>query len=112
LLADVAAAACVLVAVSGHSLVPMMLLVNVGIATLLLPRRAYLYAALAALGVLVPYFLVTFYGGVPRSAVETGAVVVAYFVVAALLRYVGGHVRATEDLAAQRGVDLLNLEQI
>ena len=101
-----------LVSVSGHNLVPMMLLVNVGIAALLLPHRAYLFAAIAAFGVTVPYAYNQLTGGAERSGVETAAVVVAYFIVGALLRYLGGHMRATEDLAAQRGVDLLNLEQI
>ena len=112
LLMDIVAASLVLVSLSGHNLVPMMLLVNVGIAALLLPHRAYLFAALASLGVAVPFAYSRFYGVPENSGVETAAVVVAYFIVAALLRYLGGHMRATEDLAAQRGVDLLNLEQI
>ncbi len=45
---DILAASLVLIALSGHSLVPMMLLVNVGIASLLLPRRAFLFATSAA----------------------------------------------------------------
>ena len=112
LLVDIVAASLVLVSLSGHNLVPMMLLVNVGIAALLLPHRAYLFAAIAAFGVTVPYAYNQLTGGAERSGVETAAVVVAYFIVGALLRYLGGHMRATEDLAAQRGVDLLNLEQI
>jgi two-component system sensor histidine kinase PilS (NtrC family) len=112
LLIDIVAASLVLVSLSGHNLVPMMLLVNVGIAALLLPHRAYLFAAFAAFGVTVPYAYAHLTGTPERSGVETAAVVVAYFIVAALLRYLGGHMRATEDLAAQRGVDLLNLEQI
>ena len=112
LLVDIVAASLVLVSLSGHNLVPMMLLVNVGIAALLLPHRAYLFAAIAAFGVAVPYAYNQLTGGAERSGVETAAVVVAYFIVGALLRYLGGHMRATEDLAAQRGVDLLNLEQI
>ena len=112
LLIDIVAASLVLVALSGHNLVTMMLLVNVGIAALLLPHRAYLFAAFAAFGVTVPYAYAQLTGGPQRSGVETAAVVIAYFIVAALLRYLGGHMRATEDLAAQRGVDLLNLEQI
>lgn len=113
LLIDIVAASIALVALSGHSLVPMMLLVNVGIAALLLPHRAYLFAAVAALGIVLPYTYAQIAGiGRDRSVVETGAIVVAYFIVATLLRYLGGHMRATEDLAKQRGVDLLNLEQI
>jgi two-component system sensor histidine kinase PilS (NtrC family) len=112
LLIDIIAASLVLIALSGHSLVPMMLLVNVGIAALLLPHRAYVFATIAAIGVAIPYLLDTVAGGQAANSVETSAIVVAYFIVAALLRYLGGHMRAAEDLAAQRGVDLLNLEQI
>ena len=113
LLLDIVAASLVLIALSGYSIVPMMLLVNVGIAALLLPRRAYLFAALAALGVLLPYAYAQLTVPVAEHpSAETAAIVIAYFVVATLLRYLGGHMRATEDLAAQRGVDLLNLEQV
>ena len=112
LLIDIVAASLVLIALSGHSLVPMMLLVNVGIAALLLPHRAYVFAMIAAIGVTVPYLFDSMAGGPASSGVEVIVIVVAYFIVAALLRYLGGHMRAAEDLAAQRGVDLLNLEQI
>ncbi len=113
LLIDIVAASVVLVALSGHSLVPMMLLVNVGIAALLLPHRAFVFAAFAAVGVVFPFVYAQLIGtGTDRSVLEIVSIVVAYFIVAALLRYLGGHMRATEDLAAQRGVDLLNLEQI
>jgi two-component system sensor histidine kinase PilS (NtrC family) len=90
----------------------MMLLVNVGIAALLLPHRAYVFATIAAIGVAVPYVFDAMAGGQEPNSIETSAIIVAYFIVAALLRYLGGHMRAAEDLAAQRGVDLLNLEQI
>lgn len=113
LLIDIVAASLVLVALAGHSIVPMMVLVNVGIAALLLPRRAYAFAAIAALGVLVPHihdWVNDLAANHPLG--ETAALVIAYFVVALLLRYLGGHMRAAEDLAAQRGVDLLNLEQV
>ncbi|MBA8882569.1 ATP-binding protein [Dokdonella fugitiva] len=113
LLIDIVAASLVLIALTGHSLVPMMLLVNVGIAALLLPHRAYVFATAAALGVAMPYaYQLLSEPGRENNSVETIAVVVAYFIVAALLRYLGGHMRAAEDLAARRGVDLLNLEQI
>jgi len=113
LVLDIVAASLVLVALTGHSLVPMMLLVNVGIAALLLPRRAYLFAAIAAVGVAAPYFYKRLIEpDAVHPTVETISIVITYFIVAALLRYLGGHMRATEDLAAQRGVDLLNLEQV
>lgn len=113
LVIDITAASLVLVALAGHSIVPMMLLVNVGIAAFLLPRRAYLFAAIATLGVLAPHAYEWFTGAAPvKPGAETAAIVIAYFVIAILLRYLGGHMRAAEDLAAQRGVDLLNLEQV
>jgi two-component system sensor histidine kinase PilS (NtrC family) len=113
LLIDIAAATSVQIALAGQGIVPMMVLVNVGIAALLLPRRAYLFAALAALGAIAPYAYAWLAGpAFTPPGIETAGVLVAYFIVAALLRYLGGHMRATEDLAAQRGVDLLNLEQI
>jgi len=112
LLLDIVAASLVLVALAGHTLVPMMLLVNVGIAALLLPRRAYLFAAVAGVGVTAPFALSRVLATGTQPSLESFAIVVAYFIVAALLRYLGGHMRAAEDLAAQRGVDLLNLEQI
>ena len=114
LVIDIAAASLVLVALAGHSIVPLMVLVNVGIAALLLPRRAYAFAAIAALGVLIPPVNAALQGARPSQTdvAETAIIVVAYFVVALLLRHLGGHMRAAEDLAAQRGVDLLNLEQI
>ena len=113
LLLDIVAASAVLIALSGHTIVPMMLLVNVGIAALLLPHRAFLFSAIASVGVVVPYTYAHLSGsGGEHPTAETVSIVVAYFIVAALLRYLGGHMRATEDLAAQRGVDLLNLEQV
>jgi two-component system sensor histidine kinase PilS (NtrC family) len=113
LVLDIFAASLVLVALTGHSLVPMMLLVNVGIAALLLPRRAYLFAAIAAAGVIAPDFYKRLIEpDALHPTTETITIVLAYFVVATLLRFLGGHMRAAEDLAAQRGVDLLNLEQV
>ncbi len=110
---DIVAAAAVLLALSGYSLVPMMLLVNIGIAALLMPHRAYLFATGAAIGVATPYL----YDRLNDSHEATSglavlAMAVAYFVTATLLRNLGGHLREAEDLAEQRGADLLNLEQI
>lgn len=113
LVIDITAASLVLVALAGHSIVPMMVLVNVGIAALLLPRRAYLFATIAAIGILVPFGYEWLSDPTPRRPdAETAFNVIAFFMVAVLLRYLGGHMRAAEDLAAQRGVDLLNLEQV
>lgn len=110
---DIVAAAAVLFALAGYGLVPMMLLVNIGIAALLMPRHAYYFALGAAIGVAAPY-VYSVVGGErePANGLLVLAMAIAYFVVATLLRHLGGHLRAAEDLAEQRGADLLNLEQI
>jgi two-component system sensor histidine kinase PilS (NtrC family) len=110
---DIIAAAAVLFALTGYGLVPMMLLVNIGIAALLMPRHAYYFALGAAIGVAAPY-VYSLVGGErePANGLLVLAMAIAYFVVATLLRHLGGHLRAAEDLAEQRGADLLNLEQI
>ncbi len=110
---DVLAASLVLVAVRGYDSIPLMLLVNVGIASLLMPNRALLFASIASAGLLLPFALSPWLDiAGARPTRETAAIGLAYFLVAALLRHVGQHMRATEELAEQRGVDLLNLEQI
>lgn len=114
LVLDIVVAALVLVSLSRHSIVPMMLLVNLGVTVLLLPKRGLLLAALAVLAVLAQPVANGLVGLPPSRSllVETAVIVVGYFLVALLLRYVGGHVQATEDLAAQRGADLLSLEHV
>jgi len=114
LVLDIAAAALVLMALSGRGIVPLMLLVNVGISALLLPLRAYAFAVIAVLGVCAPLLVAWLTGSPPgeRDLAEAAVLALAYVAVALLLRYVGRHMRATEDLATQRGVDLLNLEQV
>jgi two-component system sensor histidine kinase PilS (NtrC family) len=113
LVLDIFAASLILVALSGHNAVPIMLLVNVGVAALLLPRRAFFFALLAAVGVIAPAIYANFIDGMASSGLfEASLLGLANFAVAALCFYLGGHMRATEALAAQRGVDLLNLEQV
>ncbi len=113
LIADILAASLVLVSITGYESISLMLLVNVGIASLLLPRRAFLFAALATAGLLLPYAWAHWLSAAPaRSINETVAMAAAYSLVAGLLRHVGLHMRATEELAERRGVDLLNLEQV
>ncbi|MBO9665047.1 ATP-binding protein [Dokdonella sp.] len=113
LFVDILAASLVLVSTSGYETISLMVLVNVGIASLLLPRRAFLFATIAALGLIVPYVYGRFVDpAFTRSPFETTAIAAAYFLVALLMRHVGLHMRATEALAEKRGVDLLNLEQV
>ena len=113
LVIDIIAASLILVALSGHNAVPIMLLVNVGVAALLLPHRAFFFATLAAIGTIAPAFYANFVDNISSTGMfEAGLLSLANFAVAALCFYLGGHMRATEALAAQRGVDLLNLEQV
>jgi len=112
---DVIAASLVLLSLTGgHSSIPVMLMVNVGVGALLLPfGQSMLLAALAALGVIAPALL-SFGGAVSgdRSVLEATLFGVAYFAVAGLCAHLGRQMRETEALAEQRGVDLLNLEQV
>ncbi len=115
LIVDVVAASLILLSISGgHSSIPMMLMVNVGVAALLLPfRQSILLAALAGVGVVVPPLVSALNNTASdRSIVEASLFGLAYFAVAALCAYLGRQMRETEALAEQRGVDLLNLEQV
>ncbi len=112
---DVVVASLVLFSLTGgHSSIPVMLIVNVGVGALLLPfRQSMLLAALAALGVLAPGMLQLISDGVrDRNVLEAALFGVAYFAVAGLCAHLGRQMRETEALAEQRGVDLLNLEQV
>lgn len=112
---DAVAASLILLSIrGGHSSIPMMLMVNVGVGALLLPfRQSIMLAFLAAIGVLAPP-LISFLTAIPtdRSIIEAALFGVAYIAVAALCAYLGRQMRETEALAEQRGVDLLNLEQV
>jgi two-component system sensor histidine kinase PilS (NtrC family) len=112
---DISAAALVLSAITGgHSSIPMMLMVNVGVGALLLPfRQSMLLAGLAAIGVIAPSLVAFFSSSLTdRSVLEASLFGVAYFAVAGLCAHLGRQMRETEALAEQRGVDLLNLEQV
>lgn len=112
---DIVAASLILAALTGgHGSIPIMLMVNVGVGALLLPlRHSMLLAGFASLGVLAPD-LVTYMAEarVERGMFEALLFGVAYFVIAALCAHLGRQMRETEALAEQRGVDLLNLEQV
>jgi len=112
---DTLAASLVLLSISGgHSSIPMMLMVNVGVGALLLPfRQSLLLAALAAIGVIAPPLFNYFVGTTAdRSILEASLFGFAYLAVAALCAHLGRQMRETEALAEQRGLDLLNLEQV
>ncbi|MEO8012148.1 MAG: ATP-binding protein [Dokdonella sp.] len=112
---DVVVASIVLFALTGgHSSIPVMLMVNVGVGALLLPfRQSMLLALLAAIGVLAPSIVQLINEATrDRSVLEAALFGVAYFAVAGLCAHLGRQMRETEALAEQRGVDLLNLEQV
>ena len=67
LVIDILAASLILVALSGHNAVPIMLLVNVGVAALLLPHRAFFFATLAAIGVIAQAFYAIYVDSVVGS---------------------------------------------
>ncbi|HMM66267.1 MAG TPA: ATP-binding protein [Dokdonella sp.] len=102
---DILAAALILLAISGgHSSIPMMLIPF---------RQSMLLAGLAALGVIAPPMLSYISANLAdRSILEASLFGVAYIAVAALCAHLGRQMRETEALAEQRGVDLLNLEQV
>jgi len=112
---DTIAASLVLFSISGgHSSIPMMLMVNVGVGALLLPfRQSMLLAVMAAVGVIAPP-LASYFSSIAtdRSILEATLFGVAYIAVAGLCAHLGRQMRETEALAEQRGVDLLNLEQV
>ncbi|MEO8461513.1 MAG: histidine kinase dimerization/phospho-acceptor domain-containing protein, partial [Dokdonella sp.] len=115
LIIDIVAASLLLIALNGgRSAIPIMLIVNLGGAALWLPlRRALALAVLAAIGVAAPAIVIPFIDGVaPTLGLENGLYTVVYLAITALGHLLGRQLRATEALAEQRGVDLLNLEQV
>ena len=115
LLIDVLAASALLIALNGsHTAIPIMLLVNIGGAALWLSLEyAIGLAMLGTVGICLPALLPANLGG-DRGFVGAEPLLygVAYLAAATICHFLGRHMRATEALAEQRGVDLLNLEQI
>jgi len=91
--------------------IAILLMVNVGAGALLLPpRMAGLFAAFAALALLVQTLVLRHYEpATPRSLVEPLLFGLAYFASAALCYVLGKQMRETEALAERRGIDLANL---
>jgi two-component system sensor histidine kinase PilS (NtrC family) len=115
LVLDIVAAVLVLIAITGgQSSIPMILIVNVGVGALLLPfRQSLALTTLAAVGIVIPTLLPLFDDRLAeRSILEASLFGLAYFAVAGLCAHLGRQMRETEALAEQRGVDLLNLEQV
>ncbi|HET6633153.1 MAG TPA: ATP-binding protein [Rhodanobacteraceae bacterium] len=115
LMVDIAAALMAIIAMhSSRTGIEMMLVVNIGAGALMLqPRPALLFAALAALAV-VGHTVADPEGlsGSNSELLECGLFGLAYFASASLCFALGRQIRASEALAAQRGVDLANLSQV
>ncbi|HET7268321.1 MAG TPA: HAMP domain-containing sensor histidine kinase [Oleiagrimonas sp.] len=93
--------------------ITMMMLVNIGIGALVLPlRSALFFAAVATLGLMVRAVLASRFNGSDDHLLESGLFGLAYFATTGLCHLLGRQIRATEALAAQRGLDLANLSQV
>ncbi len=91
----------------------MLLMVNIGAGALLLPPRvAGLFAALAAIAMLLQCVYVREFEFDDRSLLEAGLLGLGYFASAALCFVLSKQMRETEALAEQRGLDVANLAQL
>lgn len=115
LAADVAMLAMIVVA-GGHSVTPLPILLFPQLAAsgwLLRTQTAFFHAALATV-VLIGLDLVrSFEGRIPYSQLlQTALVCLGYFAMVGVAVALGRYTKASEDLAAQRGIDVANLEQV
>ena len=95
--------------------IAMMLLFNVGAASLLLPLRLGLVAAALASAALVAEFMVVAVGGDvvrERPLAEVLMFAVSYFALATLTNFLGLQTRESRTLAHQRGAEAANLAEI
>jgi len=91
----------------------LLLLVNIGGAATLLPRRvSFFFAALATFGVFGQNIAGNLLNADNREILEAGICGLAYFSVTALCLFLGRRMRDSEALASRRGSDLRNLAQI
>ena len=91
----------------------MLLLVNIGGASLLLPRRlSFFFAALATIGVFLQCYASNLLNHDNREYLEAAICGIAYFSVTALCIFLGRRMRESDALAIRRGSDLLNLSQV
>lgn len=91
----------------------LLLLVNIGGAATLLPRRmSFFFAALATFGVFGQNILGNLINDDHREILEVGICGLAYFAVTGLCVFLGRRMRDSEALASRRGSDLRNLAQI
>ena len=76
-------------------------------------RLAYFYAATAALAVLLEQtFQLWRHDAGPQEFLQAGITAVAFFATAGLASALARYARTSEQIAAERGVDLANLSQI
>ncbi|GLQ93131.1 two-component sensor histidine kinase [Dyella acidisoli] len=116
LLVDIVAAVLAIAAMNEARIgIAMMLAVNLAAGALLLPLRLALFlAALATLGVLgrIVFSLPHTPSVDDRDFLESGLFGMAYFAIVVLCNVLGRQLRASEALAEQRSIDLVNLAQV
>jgi two-component system sensor histidine kinase PilS (NtrC family) len=113
MLVDIVACSLMLLALSDPiNSIAMLLMVNIGAsAVLLTPRMAFFFAAVATMCVLAQN-IYKFLEGSEHSPLELGLIGLGYFATALLSGILGKQMRATQQLATQRGLDLANLALI
>ncbi|MCK7593325.1 sensor histidine kinase [Pseudomarimonas salicorniae] len=111
---DILAALLMRAALEGVDLgIALLLIVNVGAGALLLPFRwGFLFATLAAVGVVFEYLVTAVLGLGETRASETAMLAVTYMAVAALCNILGRSLRESALLAAERGAEAASLAQI
>ena len=116
LLVDIVAAVLAIAAMNDARIgIAMMLAVNLAAGALLLPLRLALFlAALATLGVLGRTMFALPHTALvdDRDFLESGLFGMAYFAIVVLCNVLGRQLRASEALAEQRSIDLVNLAQV
>ena len=114
LVVDIAVNALAMFSIRGQfTSLALLLLVNLGGAATLLPRRiSFFFAALATFGVFAQNIAGDLFNGDRREILEAGICGLAYFSVTALCLFLGRRMRDSEALASRRGSDLRNLAQI
>lgn len=114
LLGDLAFLVPVLLQLRGSESLGILLLPQLAATSWLIRRRtAFIYPAVASLGLLGVAFYVHLYRPAdPSMLLQMGWQSFAYFVVTGLGLLLGNFNRASEELALQRGIDLANLEQV
>ena len=114
LVVDILACAIAMFAIDRQLIsLALLLLVNIGGAATLLPRRiSFFFAALATIGVFAQNIAGNLVNESYRDIFEAGICGLAYFSVTGLCIFLGRRMRDSEALASRRGSDLRNLAQI